>query len=164
MKAGANPSLQSVCARVVLLCLDTWCTCYATCVLLFSADCRQARALGCHQQAGRAGWPHSRTAQSLPAFSAVFCCARLSELFTQPSLLGARSPSVIPSSHHTQYSCMCSFVAVLQIAAKLGHLDVINKLVELGADWPHGRAAAIVGNDVVQLLIENYKGPKKLQV
>jgi hypothetical protein len=43
-------------------------------------------------------------------------------------------------------------------------LDVVTKLVELGAEWPHGKIAAVTGNDVVQLLVENYKGAKKLQV
>jgi hypothetical protein len=53
---------------------------------------------------------------------------------------------------------------LLQAAAKKGLLDVVTKLVELGADWPHGKLASVTGNDVVQLLVESYKGAKKLQV
>jgi hypothetical protein len=62
------------------------------------------------------------------------------------------------------HSFIPSFILLLQAAAKKGLLDVVTKLVELGADWPHGKIAAVTGNDVVQLLVENYKGAKKLQV
>ncbi|WIA23813.1 hypothetical protein OEZ85_013484 [Tetradesmus obliquus] len=48
-------------------------------------------------------------------------------------------------------------------AAKKGSLDMVTKLVELGAEWPHGKIASLTGNDVVQLLVESYKGAKKLQ-
>ncbi|KAF6264579.1 ankyrin repeat-containing domain protein [Scenedesmus sp. NREL 46B-D3] len=51
----------------------------------------------------------------------------------------------------------------IHAAAKKGLLDVVTKLVELGADWPHGKIAAVTGSDVVQLLVESYKGAKKLQ-
>lgn len=43
-------------------------------------------------------------------------------------------------------------------------MDVVTKLVEMGAEWPHGKLAAAMGNDVVAMLVEACKGVKKLQV
>jgi hypothetical protein len=45
----------------------------------------------------------------------------------------------------------------------MGHLDVLTKLVELGAAWPHGKGVD-EEEDVVTLLVENYKGPRRMQV
>jgi hypothetical protein len=50
-----------------------------------------------------------------------------------------------------------------QLAARMGHLDVLTKLVELGASWPHGKGVD-EEDDVVTLLVENYKGPRRMQV
>jgi hypothetical protein len=45
----------------------------------------------------------------------------------------------------------------------MGHLDVVTKLVELGAEWPHGKGVD-EEIDVVTQLVENYKGPRRMQV
>jgi len=48
-------------------------------------------------------------------------------------------------------------------ALTVGHLDVVTKLVELGAPWPHGKGVP-EEHDVVTQLVENYKGPRRMQV
>lgn len=60
-------------------------------------------------------------------------------------------------------TCCCLVYRMLQLGARMGHLDVVTKLVELGADWPHGKGVD-EESDVVTLLVEHYKGPRKMQV